>query len=269
MNRAYVGVDYPTTGPRGIDGAFATFTSGAGRDARRQDHLTTAVDIGADLVDVVPTRRTVQLVAFAPDGRAVGASAVVQLVLLGVRANSEEVEVAMTGDLYLTRPGHTWQVFGYDLRRSTGAPGSYAHSQDKQGQRGSGSQPMSRPVDPSLRRSVAHRVRRSLALMTILALTLVFLPDAGTPRIDATLVRVEGAQAVDAETDVVWILALGSDARPGQPVLSSRADAIQLVGINAETGHATIIGIPRDSYVDIPGYGRNKINAAMVYGGRS
>ena len=54
---------------------------------------------------------------------------------------------------------------------------------------------------------------------------------------------------------------------PGQPVLCSRADAIQLVGINAETGHATIIGIPRDSYVDIPGYGSNKINASMVYGG--
>jgi LCP family protein required for cell wall assembly len=27
------------------------------------------------------------------------------------------------------------------------------------------------------------------------------------------------------------------------------------------------IGIPRDSYVDIPGHGRDKINAAMVYGG--
>ena len=65
----------------------------------------------------------------------------------------------------------------------------------------------------------------------------------------------------------MWILALGSDARPGQPVLRSRGDAIQLVGLNAETGHATIIGIPRDSYVDIPGHGSDKINAAMVYGG--
>ena len=73
------------------------------------------------------------------------------------------------------------------------------------------------PAQPS-RRSWGHRVRRSLLLTTILALTVVLLPDAGTPRIDATLVRVEGAQAVDAETDVVWILALGSDARPGQPV---------------------------------------------------
>lgn len=104
-------------------------------------------------------------------------------------------------------------------------------------------------------------------LTAILALTVVLVPDAGTPRIDATLVRVDGAHAIDARTDVVWILALGSDARPGEPVLGSRADAIQLVGLNTRTGHATVIGIPRDSYVDIPGHGSDKINAAMVYGG--
>jgi LCP family protein required for cell wall assembly len=66
---------------------------------------------------------------------------------------------------------------------------------------------------------------------------------------------------------VVWILALGSDARPGESVLRSRSDAIQLVGMNPRTGDATVIGIPRDSYVDIPGFGRDKINSAMVSGG--
>jgi LCP family protein required for cell wall assembly len=74
-------------------------------------------------------------------------------------------------------------------------------------------------------------------------------------------------QGVDTTDDVLWILALGSDARPGQPVLGSRSDAIQMVGINTETGNAITIGVPRDSYVDIPGHGSDKINAAMVYGG--
>ncbi len=115
--------------------------------------------------------------------------------------------------------------------------------------------------------TIGHRVRRTLLLVVVLALTALLLPDAATPRVEASLVRVEGAHAVDADDDVVWILALGSDARPGQPVTGSRADAIQLVGINSGTGHATIIGIPRDSYVPIPGYGTDKINAAMVYGG--
>ena len=110
-------------------------------------------------------------------------------------------------------------------------------------------------------------MRRSLLLAGILALTAVLVPDSATPRFDATLVKVEGVQAVDARSGVVWILALGSDARPGQPVLGSRADAIQLVGLSADTGNATVIGIPRDSYVSIPGHGSDKINAAMVYGG--
>ena len=127
MDRAYVTVDYPTAGPKSVAGAFATFTPGAGKDARR-DRLTADLERGAKLVDVVPTRRTVQLVAYAPRGRAVGATAVVQLVLLGLRADGARIETAVTGELYLSRPGARWQVFGYDLQRSVGAPGSFARA---------------------------------------------------------------------------------------------------------------------------------------------
>ena len=47
----------------------------------------------------------------------------------------------------------------------------------------------------------------------------------------------------------------------------TRGDAIQLVGINTKTGAASAIGIPRDSYVPIPGYGSDRVNAALYYGG--
>jgi polyisoprenyl-teichoic acid--peptidoglycan teichoic acid transferase len=67
--------------------------------------------------------------------------------------------------------------------------------------------------------------------------------------------------------DVVWVLAVGSDARPGEPITRSRGDAIQLIGVNTSTGHGVVLGIPRDSYVPIPGHGSNKINAALAYGG--
>jgi polyisoprenyl-teichoic acid--peptidoglycan teichoic acid transferase len=50
-------------------------------------------------------------------------------------------------------------------------------------------------------------------------------------------------------------------------MVGTRADAIQLVGLNLKTGAGTDIGIPRDSYVDIAGHGRNKINASMFFGG--
>ena len=47
----------------------------------------------------------------------------------------------------------------------------------------------------------------------------------------------------------------------------TRGDALQLVGIDTATGAATAIGIPRDSYVSIPGVGSDRINAALYYGG--
>lgn len=108
---------------------------------------------------------------------------------------------------------------------------------------------------------------RMLVLAVLLALATVPMPPATARNSAATLARVRSAQAVDHPSTVVWVLCLGSDARPGQSLLGERADAIQLVALNLETGSGTMIGIPRDSYVEIPGHGRNKINSAMTYGG--
>jgi hypothetical protein len=110
-------------------------------------------------------------------------------------------------------------------------------------------------------------LRRGLTLLVVLTLLGLLVPNAGRAPTEVSLVKVEGASGLDTEPGVVWILALGSDARPGEPVLRSRSDAIQLVGMNPRTGDATVIGIPRDSYVAIPGFGQDKINSAMVYGG--
>ena len=68
------------------------------------------------------------------------------------------------------------------------------------------------------------------------------------------------------------ILILGSDARtdetnePGSRVGGpSRADSIMLLRIGG--GRNATLSIPRDTVVDIPGSGRNKINAAYAIGG--
>ena len=116
-------------------------------------------------------------------------------------------------------------------------------------------------------RRVLRRPLRTAALATVLALTAFVVPNGGVNPTDASMVRVERAQGVDLSPDVIWILALGSDARPGQNPLRSRADAIQLVGLNTRTGAATSIGIPRDSWVPIAGYGSNRINASLYFGG--
>jgi LCP family protein required for cell wall assembly len=109
--------------------------------------------------------------------------------------------------------------------------------------------------------------RRPAVLAVVLALAALVMPPSGVRPTDATLVAVHTARAVDHPRTVVWVLCLGSDARPGESLLGQRADAIQLVGLNLETGAGAMIGVPRDSYVRIRGHGHDKINSSMSYGG--
>ena len=60
---------------------------------------------------------------------------------------------------------------------------------------------------------------------------------------------------------------VGSDARPGQNPLASRADSIHAIFLHPRKQRAVVVGIPRDSFVSIPGLGTTKINAAMSSGG--
>lgn len=62
------------------------------------------------------------------------------------------------------------------------------------------------------------------------------------------------------------VVAVGSDARPGQDPSSSRADSIHLLGLDGN-GAGGVLGIPRDSWVTISGGGGNKVNASLSLGG--
>lgn len=112
------------------------------------------------------------------------------------------------------------------------------------------------------------RPRRRTALMAlVLTVAALIMPNASIRTGPVALVRVQSAQGIDGPDGVIWVLALGSDARPGQPPLGSRADAIQMIGVNLRTGEGSVIGIPRDSWVPIPGHGSDRVNAALTYGG--
>ena len=68
---------------------------------------------------------------------------------------------------------------------------------------------------------------------------------------------------------LVFALIVGSDARPGQDLRHTRTDSLHVVAIDPATRSGTIVGIPRDTYVQIPGHGEAKINTAMGTGGVS
>ena len=77
--------------------------------------------------------------------------------------------------------------------------------------------------------------------------------------------KVDEARFEPLPGEPFFILIVGNDGRPG--VGGERGDALHLVGVNPAAGQATILNFPRDTYVDVPGRGRDKINAAYQFGG--
>lgn len=66
------------------------------------------------------------------------------------------------------------------------------------------------------------------------------------------------------------IAIIGSDVRTGGGTIEGdpgRSDTTMLVRLDPDTNQIAMLSIPRDLYVDIPGYGYDKFNAAFSYGG--
>ncbi|NPV93444.1 MAG: LCP family protein [Firmicutes bacterium] len=72
-------------------------------------------------------------------------------------------------------------------------------------------------------------------------------------------------QQRDDQPGRINILLLGMDARPGED--KARTDTIILASIDRDTKKVALVSIPRDSRVQIPGHGWDKINAAYLIGG--
>lgn len=113
-----------------------------------------------------------------------------------------------------------------------------------------------------------------LAVVLLVALGgFTWFLDAKLNRVDA-LADYPGRPAATAGTN--WLL-VGSDSRAGltaeqKAALSTgdasggRTDTIMLLH-KPGSGPSTLVSIPRDSYLDIPGNGKDKVNAAFAIGG--
>ncbi len=67
--------------------------------------------------------------------------------------------------------------------------------------------------------------------------------------------------------DAQDILILGSDTREGEGEEFGRSDTLMILHIDPAEDYASVLSIPRDLRVEIPGYGIQKINAAFAFGG--
>ncbi|TFV64691.1 LytR family transcriptional regulator [Geodermatophilus sp. DF01-2] len=88
--------------------------------------------------------------------------------------------------------------------------------------------------------------------------------------LDAEARPAPATPAQEAGAQPVTFLLVGSDTRATAEkgiADGGRSDAIMIARLSADRQHAQLISVPRDSWVDIPGHGTGKINAAYAFGG--
>lgn len=115
-------------------------------------------------------------------------------------------------------------------------------------------------------RAALRSARRAVVRLALLGTVVVAVPNGSVHPTTISLTTIGTAKAVDPGSDVLWVLALGSEAAPGTPVLKGRTDAIQLIGVHWEEHRAVAIGLPRDLYVELPD-GRARIGQALAQEG--
>ncbi|MTA27830.1 MAG: hypothetical protein F2562_03110 [Actinobacteria bacterium] len=131
------------------------------------------------------------------------------------------------------------------------------------------------------RRAIAPRVNTITVAVAFVVLTAVGLLVA-TRQQEANVERVGELNGMLADTSGPFVnyLLVGSDTRegidPNSPDYSGigntddaggqRSDTLMILHVDNERGTASIMSIPRDLWVDIPGHGKNRINTAYQYG---
>ncbi|MGI8794438.1 MAG: LCP family protein [Acidimicrobiales bacterium] len=112
------------------------------------------------------------------------------------------------------------------------------------------------------------RTHRRVGLLLVMLLMLATTSPAASPSApDEPTFTIHATRDGGFESrpsGAVFILFIGTDARAGFE--GERGDALHLVGVNPETGVATMLNLPRDLWVPMPGFGTKKITLAYLLG---
>lgn len=113
-------------------------------------------------------------------------------------------------------------------------------------------------------------MRRALLLALVVLLVLATARAALLwQQVNSSLNRVDVLSGAPGTPGDTWLI-VGSDSRAdgslNDGTEGARADSIMLLH-KAPNGTAALVSLPRDTYVEIPGHGGDKINSAYSYGG--
>lgn len=127
--------------------------------------------------------------------------------------------------------------------------------------------PNKQPKQPKKKRRFSWPKRIALILVLIIGLSVIFFfKGKSYAEHDTSLPKesIETFQGVKSANGAKNILIVGSDTR-GED--AGRADTIMVLQLNGPSKKPKLLSFMRDTFVDIPGVGPNKINAAYAYGG--
>ncbi len=110
----------------------------------------------------------------------------------------------------------------------------------------------------------------TLFVIAGVAAALIFLNDVGRRinedvEVDPAVADALDTAAPEQRGEPFYMIIMGVDNREGETV--ARSDTLIVARIDPQQQAATLISIPRDTRVDIPGHGTQKINAANALGG--
>ncbi len=120
------------------------------------------------------------------------------------------------------------------------------------------------------RRNSGYRLKKRFRFVFVLFFFLTLLAGGGlwaSGLMDDYLYEaglIDFPEKPDAFKGRINVLVMGMDSRHGE---AARADTIMLCSVDTEKNIMSILSIPRDTRVRIPGHGWEKINSATVYGG--
>ena len=116
-------------------------------------------------------------------------------------------------------------------------------------------------IKKNIKKKKRHPILKMLFILILIAAAVLayfyFTPSFVVPQ--------RGEETADLK-DTVNILLIGADYNEiGQT--EGRSDSIMLVSLNFKTEEIFVMSIPRDTYAEVEGHGKTKINHAFAYGG--
>ncbi|WP_314901037.1 LCP family protein [Actinomyces naeslundii] len=184
------------------------------------------------------------------------------------RAGSSAVPLEPSGDGRGTTAGPE-RTQAMPVRRGTYPVGTQGHQSPEEPAPGRPTFEPEQSREPKRPRPSWRRILRWTVIAIVVVLALIAARVAWLWNdVSSQLHRVDALSGAADTPGETWLI-VGSDARGGivqDDTEGARADSVMLLH-KAENGQTSLTSLPRDTFVDIPEYGGNKINAAYSFEG--